>query len=66
VTAVKREVAVKGFTEADCEQINANDVCAVVKCKGQTDITTVTGKLVKLRFAMRDADLYAYQFRPIR
>lgn len=57
---------IEGFTEADCDEINTNDVRAVATWHGKADVSALSGKPVKLRFVMRDADLYAFRFRPAR
>ena len=53
-----------GFGVADCELIHtANDINRVVKWNGSGDVSSLAGKPIRLRFYLRDCDLYAFQFR---
>ncbi len=54
---------VPGFALADCDLIHtANEISRVVKWKGESSLKGLAGKAVRLRFVMRDLDLYAFQF----
>ena len=55
---------IKGYTLADCRELNTDDVSRVVEWKGGTDVTPLAGRPVRLRFQLKDADLYALQFVP--
>jgi hypothetical protein len=39
-----------------------NDVAHVVKWQGRSDVGPLAGRPVRLRFVMRSAKLYAFQF----
>ncbi|NIP27759.1 MAG: hypothetical protein GWN67_25095 [Phycisphaerae bacterium] len=55
---------IPGYTLEDCDQIyTANEINRVVTWNGKSAVAKLTGKPVRLRFVMRDADLYAFQFR---
>ena len=54
--------SISGFTEKDCDKISGNSVRKQVTWKGKTSVSSLKGKQVKLRFVMRDAKLYAFQF----
>ena len=41
---------------------SANDIKWVVKRKGNADASRLAGKRVRLRFALKDTHLYAFQF----
>ena len=41
-----------------------DEVNRTVSWKTKTDLATLTGRAVYLRFAMIDADLYSLQFQP--
>jgi hypothetical protein len=57
---------VSGYTLQDCDQIyTANEINRVVKWNGNAGVSDLAGKPVRLRFVMRDADLYALQFRKL-
>ena len=54
---------IPGFALDDCDLIHtANEINRPVKWRGKTDITGLAGKPIRLRFVMRDVDLYAFQF----
>ncbi len=53
---------IEGFSEADADEINANSVRDVVTWNGSSDVASLTGSPVRLRFVMRDARLYAFWF----
>lgn len=57
-------IPVAGFTLADCDRIHtANQVSRRVTWKGKSDVSALAGRPIRLRFVMRDTDLYAFQFR---
>lgn len=48
----------------DCDLIHTtNEINRTVTWKGKSDISRFAGSPIQLRFAMRDVDLYAFQFR---
>jgi hypothetical protein len=53
-----------GFTLADCPQIYGDQIEQVVAWKGTADVSRLAGNPVRLRFVLKDADLYALRFRP--
>ncbi len=58
-------VPLEGYTLADCPPIFCDRVSHVVRWRDKGgDLRPLTGKPVRLRFVLRDADLYAFQFVP--
>lgn len=53
---------VPGYTLADCEEIYGDDLKRPVSWKGKTDVAPLAGKPIRLRFVLKDADLYSIQF----
>jgi hypothetical protein len=53
-----------GFTADDCPEIYGDAIEEVVKWKAGSDVGKLAGQPVRVRFVMKDADLYAIQFRP--
>jgi hypothetical protein len=53
---------IPGFTLAECIELNTDDLARVVSWKNGSDASSLAGKPVRLRFRMKDADLYAFQF----
>ncbi len=54
---------IPGYTLADADFINGNKVRMSVSWAGKTDLSSLEGRTVRLRFKMRSAKLYAFQFR---
>ena len=54
---------IKGFQAEDCYEIFGDAIDRKVEWKLGSDLTTIQGKAVKLRFVLKDADLYAFQFK---
>lgn len=51
-----------GFALADCAEIFGDSLERIVMWKQGADVASLDGKPVRLRFALSDADLYAFQF----
>lgn len=54
---------VPGYTLADSDEIVGDSIERIVRWKTGSDISALSGKPVRLRFAMKDADLYSVRFR---
>lgn len=54
---------VPGFALADCQEIIGNEIEHAVKWQGG-DLSALAGQPVRLRFVMKDADLYSLRFGP--
>jgi hypothetical protein len=54
--------ALKGYTLRDCDEIYGDYLERTVTWKGAADVSALAGQPVRLRFALRDADLYSLQF----
>ncbi len=54
---------IDGFSENDSEEIIGNMIARTVKWRGEADITALAGQPVRLKFIMKDADIYALQFK---
>jgi hypothetical protein len=55
--------AIRGFALADCPEIYGDQIDQVVAWKGGSDVSALQGKPVRLRFRLKDADLYSVRFR---
>ncbi|MEE3371515.1 MAG: hypothetical protein VX346_19440 [Planctomycetota bacterium] len=51
-----------GFTLADCEKITGDDIDRVVRWKKGSDVSRLAGKPIRIRFALRGADLFSMKF----
>jgi len=55
---------VPGFSIDEAEETIGDDIERVISWKDGTDVSALEGKPVRLRFVMKDADLYSIQFGP--
>jgi len=51
-----------GYTLADCDAIQTDNLRHVVTWNGKEDVSSFSGKTVRLKFEMEDAKLYAMKF----
>jgi hypothetical protein len=55
-----------GYTLADCPELFGDGLDMVVRWRKGGDVRPLSGKTVRLRWVLQDADLYAFQFVPYR
>ena len=55
--------ALPGFTLEDCPPLFGNTLERAVTWNQGADVGTVAGKAVRLRFEIKDGDLYSFQFK---
>ena len=53
---------IDGFALADCPEIIGDRIEGAVRWSGGEDVGRLAGKPVRLRFLLRDADLYSIRF----
>lgn len=54
---------IQGYSLSDCHLIHtANQIRRVVQWNGNDRVDSLSGQTVRLRFALRNADLYAFKF----
>ncbi len=53
---------VPGFALGECVEILGNDIERAVRWKSGGDVSRLAGQAVRLRFVMKDADLFALRF----
>ncbi len=51
-----------GYALADCSEILGDEISRIVSWTGGSDVKSLAGKTVKLRFVLKDADLYSLRF----
>jgi hypothetical protein len=56
-------IPIEGFTIQDCYEIFGDNVSRPVVWKGDGDLNNLVGIPVRLRFVLRDADLYSFCFK---
>lgn len=52
-----------GYSIDECEELFGDTLDRSVKWKSKSDLTSLNGQPVRLRFVLKDADLYSFQFR---
>jgi hypothetical protein len=55
---------IPGFSIDDCMMQIGNEIDRKVTWKSGADVSAVAGKPARLRFSMKDADIYSFQFTP--
>ncbi len=53
---------IEGYSVADCVMQIGNELDRRVAWKSGADLSSLAGKPVRLRFSMKDADIYSFQF----
>jgi len=54
----------EGLALGDCAEIFGDEIDRVVTFKRGSDLSHLAGKPIRLRFLLKDADLYSLHFRP--
>ena len=54
---------IEGFTFDDADPITESGLDQVVSWRGESDLSRLAGQAIKLRFYVKNAKLYAFQFR---
>ena len=54
--------SIQGYSASDADLVKGNFIAKTVTWNGQSDISSLVGKSVQVRFVMRDSKLYAFQF----
>lgn len=52
-----------GFSLGDCPEMIGDSIERMVQWKGVTELSALNGKPVRVRFVMKDADLFSYRFQ---
>jgi len=54
---------IPGFAIDDCPEIFGDEIEKVVEWKSKPDLSSLAGQPIRLRFVLKDADLYSIRFR---
>ncbi len=52
----------EGFSQADADEVFGDQIEGVVTWKGNRNVSSLAGKPVRIRFVLKDADLFAFRF----
>jgi hypothetical protein len=55
--------AIPGFALDECHEVYGDDLERTVAWQGNSDLDALAGQSVRLRFEVRDADLYSFRFQ---
>ena len=55
--------AVQGYALDECPEIIGDELERAVRWEGVSDVSKLAGTPIRLRFAMKDADLFSLRFR---
>jgi len=61
-TNPRKKKKVQGYGLGDCDPVTGDSVRHVVTWKGNSHVGNLAGKVVRLRFEMQNAKLYAFGF----
>jgi len=53
---------VPGYTLDDCDELFGDTIDRGVTWKTKPDLSSIAGQTVRVRFVLRDADLFSFQF----
>jgi len=53
---------IPGFSLHDCNEIFGDEITRVVSWKNGANVGTLAGQVVRLRFALEEADLFSFRF----
>jgi len=53
----------EGFSLEDCPEMIGDRIRHTVRWAGGSDLSSLAGKVLRIRFALRDADLYSFRFK---
>ncbi|MFP4171814.1 MAG: hypothetical protein ACLFV4_02780 [Candidatus Hydrogenedentota bacterium] len=54
---------IEGYALTDCPAIYGDSIERIIEWESGSDVSDLAGKAVRLRFELKDADLYALQFK---
>ncbi len=54
--------AIEGYALSDCHEVWGDDLARTAKWGDTTNVSKLAGQPVRLRFVIRDADLYSFRF----
>jgi ABC-type amino acid transport substrate-binding protein len=53
---------VEGFALDNCDEIYGDSLAREVTWNGNGDVSALAGRTIRLRFVLRDADVYSFRF----
>lgn len=59
----ENEDPIPNFALEDCDPVFGDAIERKVRWKGSSDVSALAGKTIQLRFKLKDADFYSFQFK---
>ena len=59
----EHDLPVKGFAAEDCDLIRGNHIHYTVAWRGNSDVSALAGRPVRMKLVMRNARLFAFRFK---
>lgn len=53
---------IPGYSSDDCQEIIGNEISRLVEWKDSSDVSELQGKVVRLKFILKDCNLYSFKF----
>jgi hypothetical protein len=53
---------IKGYSLAECDEIFGDQLDRIISWSGQSDVSELSGRAVRMRLVLSDADVYSFQF----
>ncbi len=53
----------EGYSLEDCDEIIGDQITRVVSWRESSDVSTLAGQPIRIRFLLKDADLFSFQFK---
>ena len=54
---------IPGYAAADCNELIGDEIERVVAWQGRSAVGSLAGDTVRLRYVLKDADVYSFRFR---
>lgn len=53
---------IDGFAKSDCDYIVGDEISRIVTWNGKNDLSSLKGSIVKMKFYLKDADVFSFKF----
>ena len=54
---------IQGYALEDSDQIIGDEIERIVSWQGRADVSPLVGRSIRMRLELKDADVYAFQYR---
>ncbi len=57
-------MAIPGFASSDCDPIRGDKIDHIASWNGSSDVSSIVGEVIRVRFEIDNADVYSFRFGP--